>query len=137
LVDGEFPAGFNCKRSSALGTLLVVAVGGLMASGGGPSVSSGTRFASGSSSAAAFSSTSVDESTVVGSEGVAACATIIIGGEKLNHIPSKRAIGRTACPGLSGVIEARWQSVSWVRFVMFCEARLSVGCALVKELQGE
>ena len=105
-------------------------------SGVGPSVSSGTRFASGSSSAAAFSSTSADGPTVAGSEGVAACTTIIVGEEKLNHIPRKRAIGRTACLGLSGVIEALWQSVSWVRFVMLCEARLSVGCALVKELHG-
>jgi hypothetical protein len=117
--------------------MLVVAVGGLVTSGGGPSVSSGTRFASGSSSAAAFSSTSADGSTIVGSEGVAACTTIIVGAKKLSHIPRKNAIGRTACRGLSGVIEARWQSVSRVRFVMFCEARLSTDCALVKELQGE
>ena len=108
-----------------------------MASGGGLSVSSGTRFSSGSSSAAAFSSTSVDGSTVASSDGVAACTTIIVGAKKLNHIPRKRAIERTACPGLSGLIEARRQSVSCVRFVMFCEARLSMDCALVKELQGE
>ena len=131
-VAGEFLAGFSCKRSSARGTLLVVAVGGLVASSAGPSVSSGTRFESGSSSAAAFSSTSVDGSTVADSEGVAACPTI--GVEKLNHIPRKRAIGRMACPGLSGVIETRWQSVSCVRFVIFCEARLSIDLALVKEL---
>ena len=108
-VAGELPAGFSCKRSSALGTLLVVAGGGLVGSGGGPSVSSGTRFSSGSSSAAVFSSTSVDGSAVAGSEGVAACTTIIEGAEKLNHIPRKRAIGRMACPGLSGLIEEQWQ----------------------------
>ena len=107
-----------------------------MASGGGPSVSRGTRFASGSSSVAAVSSTSVDGSTVAGSEGVAACTTIIIGAEKLSHIPRKRAIGRTACPGLNGVIGAGWQSVLCVRFVMFCEARLSMDCALSRNCKG-
>ena len=110
-VAGELPAGFSCKRSSVLGTVLVVAGGGLVASGGGPSVSSGTRFSSGSSSAAAFSSTSVDRLAVAGSEGVAACTTIIEGEEKLNHIPRKSAIGRTACPDLSGLIEEQRQLV--------------------------
>ena len=132
---GEFLAGSICMRSSARGTLLDVAVGGLVDSGAGPSVSSGTRLASGSSSAAAFSSTSVDESSVAGSVNVAACPTIIVGAEKLNHIPKKRAIGRTPCPALSGVMEIRRQSVSCARFVMFCKARLSMDCAIVKELQ--
>ena len=107
-----------------------------MASGDGPSVSSGTRFASGSSSAAAFSSTRIDESALAGSEEVAACTTIIEGADKLNHIPRKRAIGRTAYPGLIALIEVRWQSVVCGRFVIFCEARLSMDCVLVKELQG-
>jgi hypothetical protein len=130
-------AGFSCKRSSALGTLLVVDAGELLASGGGPSVSSGTRFASGSSSAAAFSSASVDGSTVTGTEGGPACATIIVGAQKLSHTPRKRATGRTACPDLGGLIDAQRQSVSRRRCAMFCEARLSMDCARVKELQRE
>ena len=117
--------------------MLVVAGGGLVGSDGGPSVSSGTRFSSGSSSAAVFSSASVDGSAIAGSEGVAACTTIIEGAEKLNHIPRKRAIGRTACPDLSGLIKEQWQLVVCGRFVMFCEARLSMDCARVKELQME
>lgn len=128
-------AGFSCKRSSVLGTLLVVVFGWLAASGGGPSVSSGTKFASGSSSAVVFSSASVDRSTVAGAEEVPACATII-GAEKLSHTPRKRASGRTACPSLGDLIEARGQSVSCGRCLMFCEARLSMDCARVKELQG-
>ena len=134
---GEFPAGFSCKRSSALGTLLVVAGGELVGSGGGPSVSSGTRFSSGSSSAAVFSSTSVDGSAVAGSEGVAACATIIEGAEKVTHIPRISTTGRTACPPLGGIIDARSTSVLCVRFVIVCEARLSMDCARVKELAPE
>jgi hypothetical protein len=75
---------------------------------------------------------------IVGSEGVAACATIIMeGGEKVKHIPRMSAIGRTACPGLGGIIEARGKSVLCVRFVIVCEARLSMDCARVKELQVE
>lgn len=135
-VAGELPAGFSSKRSSALGTLLVVAFGGLVASGGGPSVSSGTRLASGSSSAAVFSSASADGSTVAGVGGVPASAVIIIGSEKLRHTPRKSASGRTACRSLSDLIETSGQSVSCGHCVMFCGARLSMDCARVKELQG-
>ena len=105
-------------RSSVLGTLLVVAVEGLEASGGGPSVSSGTRFASGSSSSAAFSSAIVEGAAAVDFEGVVAC-TAIAGTEKLNHRLRKRAIGRTACLGLSGLIKEQGHLVLWGSFVMF------------------
>src|SRR5262245_46516756 len=96
-VAGEFSAGFSCKRSSALGTLLVASVRSPAASVVGASVSSGTRFASGSSSAATFSATGADEATARGLEYVAACATIVVGGQKLNHIPMKRTIERMVC----------------------------------------
>jgi len=52
-------------------------------------------------------------------------------------IPRMSAIGRTACPGLGGIIEARGESVLCVRIVIVCEARLSMDCARVKELQEE
>ncbi len=91
-------------RSSVLGTVLVVAFVGLEASDGGPSVSSGTIFASGSSSSAAFSSAIVEGAVVVDFEGVVACIAIA-GTEKLNHRLRKRAIGRTVCLGLSGLIK--------------------------------
>jgi hypothetical protein len=79
----------------------------------------------------------VDGLAVAGSEGAAACTTIIEEVEKLNHIPRKKAIGRTVCPGLNGLIEEQWQSVLCGWFVMFCEARLSMDCVRVKELQRE
>ena len=135
-VAGELPAGFSCKRSSALGTLLGVALGGLEISGGAPSVSSGTRFASGSSSAAVGSSPGVDGSIVVGVGGDPACATII-GPINVSHAPRKRANERPACPMTTGVIETQEQSLSCGCCVIFCWARLSMDCARVKELHGE
>ena len=87
--------------------MLVVAFDGLEASGGGPSVSSGTRFASGSSSSVAFSSAIVEGAAVVDFEGVVA-STAIAGTEKLNHRLRNRAIGMTACLGLSGLIKEQW-----------------------------
>jgi hypothetical protein len=57
--------------------------------------------------------------------------------EKVNQTPRMSAIGRTACPGLGGIIEARGESVLCVRIVIVCEARLSMDCARVKELQVE
>lgn len=105
-------------RSSVLGTVLVVIFEGLVASDGGPSVSSGTRFASGSSSSVGFSSSIVEGDAVVDFEEVVACAAIA-GTEKLNHRLRKRAIGRTACLGLSGLIKEHRHSVLWGSFVMF------------------
>ena len=133
-VAGELSAGFNCMRSSVLGTVLVVVFEELAASGGGPSVSSGTRFSSGSSSAAALSSAIVEGATVVDFAGAVAC-TAIAGTEKLNHRLRKRAIRRTAGPALSDLIEAQRHSVLWGSFIIFCEARVSSDCAGVKELQ--
>ena len=115
--------------------MLVVAE--LVAAGDGPSVSSGTRFSSGSSSPATDSSLSKEGSAVAGLGGDAASTTIIEGAEKLRHIPRKRANRRTECPGLGAFTKEPWQSMLCGRFVMFCEARLSMDCACVKELQRE
>jgi hypothetical protein len=135
-VAGELPTGFGCKRSSALGTLLSVALEGLVISGGAPSVSSGTRFASGSSSAAVGSSASVDGSVVVGAGGDPAFATII-GPESDSHATRKSATVRTPCPITTGVVETRERSRLCGCCVIFCWARLSMDCARVKELHGE
>jgi hypothetical protein len=51
-------------------------------------------------------------------EGVVACIAIA-GAEKLNHRLRKRAIGRTACLGLSSLIKKQWDSVLWGSIVMF------------------
>jgi len=50
-------------------------------------------------------------------------------------MPRKSAIGRVACLSLSGFVDTRWQSVSWVRFDIFYKGRLSSDLVLVKELQ--
>jgi hypothetical protein len=108
-----------------------------VASDVGSSVSSGTRLASGSSSVDAFSSVRIDGSAVVGSDKVAASPTIVVGTKKLTQIPRKKATGRTRCAGLWNLIEARYQSVLCEEYLMFCEARVSMDFAHVKELLGE
>ncbi len=44
---------------------------------------------------------------------------------------------RTVCPGLRGLFEVRRLSVWCEKWVMFCEARLSMDCICVKELPKE
>ena len=92
--------------------VLVVTVGLLVTFVAGSSVSSGTKLGSGSSSDAVFSSPRADGGTTVALERVAACNTVVVGAQKLTHIPMKRMIGKTACQGLR-VATAVWrQSVS-------------------------